>query len=138
MSFSQAIVAIHNADSAITAIIAGRIFALEANQGEAKPYVGYSITNDEDPSPHSEGPSLFRRTSFDLICVAETYAACRALAEAVDAKFRGYGPATIASRKIEWIRFEDESDVEQAKPPGQEKPLYVKQMIYRAMHKASS
>lgn len=137
MSFSTAIVSIASATSGITNIVSTRIRPVNGVQGEDRPFVVYEITADEDPAPHAEGASEFRRTSFNILSIADTYAGCKALADAVHARFKFYS-GTIASRDIAYIRFEDESDIEQGIPPGQEKPAYLKSQSFRSLHKASS
>ena len=138
MSFESGLFTLLSSTTAISNLVAARIRPIEASQGETRPFIAYTLQDDEDVSPTFAGPSTTRRVSVDIVAVADTYEACRALAEAVRDRLKLYaGTPTGSSVSIRWTKMETQSDIEQAIPPGQEKPLYVRSQTYRAMYRAS-
>lgn len=138
MSFESGLYTLLSGTSAISSIVGTRIRPIEASQGETRPFLAYTLQDDEDVSPTHAGPSTTRRVSVDVVSVADTYEACRALAEAVRDRLKYYaGTPSGSSVAIRWTKMETQTDIEQAVPPGQEKPLYVRSQTYRAMYRAS-
>lgn len=138
MSFESGLYTLLSGTSGISSLVSTRIRPIEASQGETRPFLAYSLQDDEDVSPTHAGPSTTCRVSLDVVSVADTYEACRALAEAVRDRLKHYaGTPSGSSVAIRWTKMETQSDIEQATPPGQEKPLYVRSQTYRAMYRAS-
>lgn len=137
MSFESGLYTVLTGTSGISALVSSRVRPIEGSQGETRPFLAYSLQDDEDASPTYTGPSTTRRVSVDIVAVADTYEACRALAEAVRERMKLYaGTPSGSSVAIQWTRFESQTDIEQAVPPGTEKPLYVRSQTYRAMYRA--
>ena len=138
MSFESGLFTVLTGTVGISAIVASRVRPMEGSQGETRPFLAYSLQDDEDVSPTHAGPSTTRRVSIDIVSVADTYEACRALGEAVRDRMKHYaGTPSGSSVAIRWTRLETQSDIEQALPPGTEKPLYVRSQTYRAMYRAA-
>lgn len=138
MSFESGLVTVLTGTAGISALVSSRVRPIEGVQGETRPFIAYSLQDEEDPAPTFAGPSTTRRVSFDVICVADTYEACRNLSEQVRDRLKLYaGSPSGASVAIRWTKLETQTDVEQATAPGTEKPIYVRSQTYRAMYRAS-
>jgi hypothetical protein len=77
------------ADATVSALVAGRIYALAAPQNTAFPFVTYAIET-EAQARHMGGTSSLERSQFEARCWAATYEGARDLAQAARAALNGF------------------------------------------------
>lgn len=77
------------ATTAVTDIVALRIYPMSAPQGEALPYIVYEITLD-NPINHATGTTGTASMRLAVSCLAATYAGAKTLAAAVATALSGW------------------------------------------------
>lgn len=109
MVIHEAVRALLIADSTISGIVSTGIYPLIAPQGSSLPCIVYQRISGPRISAH-DGPSGLARPRYQYTCIAATYAAAKALANAVREVLDGYS-GTTNGVQIETILIENEMDV---------------------------
>lgn len=135
-SIEQATHDILKAHAGVTAMVADRIAPLHHAQGEARPSLTYTISGypDAESVRSLDGPSGWDKVDMEIGIYADTLSQCLQLAQQVKSALHFWG-GTISNVEIAPSLFEDESDIEQAYPPGSEKPVYVRTQTYRILYR---
>lgn len=97
MSAETALRALLVADSAVAALVSGRIAADRIDQDKARPFIVYSRTASL-PFTTIEGTVLATQVSIDVECWADTRLGADSVADAVTAAVRGVPTQTVQGR----------------------------------------
>lgn len=131
--FEKSIIDSLTGDSELTAIT-DNVSPISQAQSATRPYICYSITSEDDPSPSHDGPSGFLIVTYDIVAVADTYSEVALISKHTKRILSNYSVITDSLR-IYWTRYDGETDIEQAIEDGTERPTYVRSQTYRAMYK---
>lgn len=135
MSVEGAIKSIITADATLNALVGGRVRPLTGVQGETRPFLAYEITATDDPSPSHSGASGFERASVDVVVVTDTYASAVEISANAKRVLDGHS-GTNNSVTVHWLRYVDQTDIEQAPAGGEGKAPYVRSQSYTALTSA--
>ena len=108
-SIEQALVAEILAESTITAIIADRIYPLLIPQDVTLPAIAYQVISGP-VSYHHDGPDRYTIKRIQLTCQAQTYAAVKALVDAIKAHLSGYVGNLGSLSNVRGLFFDSEID----------------------------
>lgn len=104
MTEGKAIYSILTSNSAVNALVSGRVYPQIAAQGAAFPFVVYLLTN-VGPSDTKSGVSTLDEVRYDIVVAAETYAAAADLTEKVRTAIDRYS-GTVAGVNIDSVQFQ--------------------------------
>jgi len=120
------------ATAAVTAIVSDRIRPVVAAQYEdAVAHVTYQVTAVENLDC-LDGEATHRNESFQVDCYAPTFAACKALADAVQDALHYY-QGTSGGIAVDVILHEGTTDLTPPADAGMEKPLYRLSLEFRSL-----
>jgi hypothetical protein len=108
MSIEAAIVSIVKASGYLDGLIGGRIYPNIVPQAATLPAVAYQRISGARYHTHT-GPASLARPRFQFAILAETYAAARAVAEAIRLTLNGYA-GTVSGTTIQSIQLQNEID----------------------------
>jgi hypothetical protein len=132
--FEATIITALTADTQLKALIDDRVRPIDAPFKSERPYLAYSITDENDPSPTHDGPSSFTVVSYDVVTVSDTYAEAAEISNHVRRILRNYRGTTNEIAVI-YTRFDSKTDIEQGRAEGEDVPTYVRQQTFRAMYR---
>lgn len=104
----EALVARLRADATVAATVAARIYPVAAPQGATLPLIVYQKISGPREHTHDKAGDL-ARPRFQFMAIARTYAAAKALINAVRASLDNYR-GTTSSVVIDGIYVENEAD----------------------------
>lgn len=133
-SLEQAIHDVLAANVGVAAIVGDRIRPMNMAQDEEPPFITTSITREETLATLSDGAADYRPASFEIGVYAPTYKIVATLSEAIRALLDLYSE-TVSGVEFAPIMFDEESDIEQAVPEGQEKPVYVRVQTFKTLYR---
>ena len=123
------------ADNAIAAVVGSRLRPLGLSPGEARPYLTYEITDRKSLPTLADGVLEYRTGEFEIGVHADTYAGVMTLSEMVRDRLDQFG-GTVAGVELD-ASFDGESDVAEAVPEGEEKPIYLRVMTFTCLYRSA-
>ena len=105
MNEGKAIYSILTSNSAVNAIVSGRVYPQIAAQGAAFPFAVYVLQNT-DPSDTKSGVSTLDEVRYDIVVASETYAQASDLTEKIRTALDRYS-GTVSGVVIDSIQFID-------------------------------
>ena len=97
------------ADSNVTALVSGRIYAVRAPQGATWPFITFQVI-DNQPHETDNGSSAMDFVTYQVNCFAETYEGLDDLSGKVRTALDDYA-GTINSVDVRQVIFQDENDL---------------------------
>lgn len=104
--------------SAVTALVAARIWPIRRPQGTALPAISYRRLDGATVNG-STGPTTTEYALFEVNCWEDDYGDCQALAAVVKAALNGYTAAS-GDPQISSCLLTNEQDLPEAPEPGQD------------------
>jgi hypothetical protein len=131
----SALVARLTADGGVSAIVGARVQPLEEGLRATRPFLSYQVTANEPLMSYS-GPTSFSEAQAEIGIVADSFADCVALANAVKTCLIGSWiapPAPAAGMQAVPCELEEESDIGQTLEPGTNQKVFVRTQSYRIL-----
>ena len=131
------------ADTSIAYEVGRRIRPLGVSPADARPYLTYQVTGRESLGTLSDGPADYRKAGFEVGVFADTYADVMALSDLVRDRLDRldrldqFGQ-TVSGVEFAPCEFDSETDVEEAVPEGEEKPVYLRVQTYRTLYRITA
>lgn len=120
----------------ITNVVGTRIRPLGVAPDDVRPYLTYQVTDRKTDGTLSDGAADYRKAEFEVGVWGSTYAAVVALSDLVRDRLDQFG-GTVSGIEFAPCEFDGETDVEEATPEGEEKPVYLRVQTFRTLYKAT-
>ena len=129
------------ADAGIVGIITGptglRLRPLSLDAREPRPYVTYKVTSDKSDVGLDGSIGDYSNAEFVLGIFSDDYEVAMDLSDRVRRRLDGFGQ-TVSGVEFAPCEFDDQTDIEEATPEGQEIPIYLRLQTYRALYRIVS
>lgn len=124
-------------DDLIASIVGTKVRPLAVAQGETPPFLTYQIRAEKSFDTLADGPADYRPVDIEIGIYSRDYDEVATLSEMLRTLLDEAGGEHLG---IEYapIMFEEETDVEQVAPEGEETPTYVRVQTYYALYKQVS
>ena len=125
------------ADVGVAEVIGERIRPLGMNHADEFPYITYQVTDRKsDPSIGGE-ICEYRKAEFELGIYAADYDMVMDLSELCRDRLDQFGE-TVSGVEFAPCEYENETDIEQVVPDGEEMPYYLRVQTFKALYKITT
>ena len=118
----------------VGAIVGNRIRPLAAGHADARPYLTYHVTSDKTTKYMDGSVDDWRNCEFELGCFGNRFDVCSDLCIACTEALDAFN-AAVGGIEFGPISYEDQTDVEEVVPEGQELPVYLRVQTYKALYR---
>lgn len=136
MKFEQCIRDAVLAGDGIPAVVGDRVRPLEAGADDVRPFVTYTVTGTTSIGTIADGPADYENGGFELGIFADTYAEVAGLSRLLKRHLDDLS-FTITGFEMD-VLYDEQSDIEEAKPEGEEKAVYLRTMTFRTLHRETA
>lgn len=122
------------AETTVASMVGSKVRPIAVSTADEFPRIAYQVTDRESIAYLAGTVDDYRVAGFELGIYSNDYDEVMEISELLFEHLDNYGQ-TIGGVEFAPILFENETDIEQVVPDGEEMPYYLRIQTYRALYK---